>query len=427
LKKGINVTLTNPKYSIIVPARNGINYLPSCINSILIQSYDDYELIISDDHSDDGTRDYLDSLNHSNLHVAYPKEPLSMTEHWEWALSHASGEWLIFVGQDDGLQPYFFKLADNLTRIAMKNKLRTIMSQRAYFFWPGCEAVYGDTAVSYLAVSELKIYNCKMQALLALFGFQDYFELPEMYTSSLFHRDIIIEAKEKQNGKVFVTHPQDANLGAIACSLDNTYLKSGVPLGWIGSSPKSAGMAISTGSILKDNNLHKQNRDLSSLRQEYLTKIVNSELLYHPLTGDFAFASGTLYFWGALLQTQHLRQNWINKCLLSKMFKTPMFAGIFAKMSLSKKQCKNNKFRMFEEIIHINRCNVSLVAVIAKCFWVFYRFNSLTIGLKGRLKRLFKPSCFYKANWKENPNINMTVASKRIKKMIAKMKLIEKL
>ena len=96
------------KYSIIIPVRNGIQYLPSCINTILVQKYSNYELIISNDHSTDGTKEYLDTLsNNKNIKIIEPAEPLSMTEHWEWALSHATGEWQIFVGQDDGLQHYF--------------------------------------------------------------------------------------------------------------------------------------------------------------------------------------------------------------------------------------------------------------------------------------------------------------------------------
>ena len=38
-----------------------------------------------------------------NITILHTQESLSMTEHWEWALSHAKGEWRIFVGQDDGL------------------------------------------------------------------------------------------------------------------------------------------------------------------------------------------------------------------------------------------------------------------------------------------------------------------------------------
>ena len=190
--------MQNPKYSIIIPCRNGGKYLPHCVKTIINQEYDNYELILSDDHSTDGTNAYLSAIIHPNVTVIQPPEGLSMTEHWEWALSHARGEWLMFVGQDDGLQSYFFRLADRLTEIAHKANMRTIMSERAYFFWKDCEFVHGDIAVGYHARNAVKIHNCRYYAMKTLLGLQSYFDLAGMYTTSLFHRDIIYEAKRKQ-------------------------------------------------------------------------------------------------------------------------------------------------------------------------------------------------------------------------------------
>ena len=143
--------MNKPKYSIVIPVNNVINYLPSTIESIISQNYTDYELIISDDNSTDGTAEYIDSLNHPNIKILHTISRLTMAEHFDWALTHATGEWCMFVGGDDGLQPYFFKLADRLTSIANRKSIRTIASKRAYFFWNGCQPVYGDVAVSYSA------------------------------------------------------------------------------------------------------------------------------------------------------------------------------------------------------------------------------------------------------------------------------------
>jgi hypothetical protein len=41
--------------------------------------------------------------------------------------------------------------------------------------------------------------NCNFEALKALMGIQEYFELPQMYTTSLFHSDLINQAKLKGN------------------------------------------------------------------------------------------------------------------------------------------------------------------------------------------------------------------------------------
>lgn len=48
--------------SIVMPTYNGMKYLEQAIGSVLSQQYQNWELIISDDGSNDGTRDYLASL-----------------------------------------------------------------------------------------------------------------------------------------------------------------------------------------------------------------------------------------------------------------------------------------------------------------------------------------------------------------------------
>ena len=224
------------KYSIIIPVRNGANYLASSAGSVLDQDYANYELLISDNHSEDGTAQIMQSLTHPRLRKLHPPAPLSMVDHFEWTLSLAEGEWVMFLGADDGVQQYFFELAEQLTSIARSRNLRTITSRRAYIFWPGCEEAYGGSGVSFSAENVIEIKDFGMQTWRTLLGLQTYFELPQMYSNSLFKRELLIKAKRTQ-GRVFTSLTPDANLAAIACRLERKYLLSGVPLGWIGSSP----------------------------------------------------------------------------------------------------------------------------------------------------------------------------------------------
>lgn len=375
--------IEKPKYSIIIPARNGVNYLPACVETIINQDYCDYELIISDDHSNDGTKKYLNTLSHPSIRVIEPPEALSMAEHWEWALSHARGEWLIFVGQDDGLQPYFFELSDVLTEVADRRDVRVVMSGRAYYFWEGCSLAYGDIAVRYSAVNKIRIHHCKFEAIKALLGAQHYFELPQMYTTSLFKKSILEEARSKQGGKVFVSHPQDANLGAIACSLENTYLKSYIPLGWVGTSPKSAGMAIRYDSQ-RGNGGSDDINGLSELKMEYEAKVAKSSFKYPYCAGSFSFGNTSIYFWQALLQTQSLRSASLNRILTSRPFKLIMLGSVLSGLIQNKKLSTHKE--MFIEILERNGCNyalvfvVSLFALMASAIWaapdlVFRIFN----------------------------------------------------
>ncbi|WP_219079250.1 glycosyltransferase family 2 protein [Vibrio parahaemolyticus] len=125
------------KYSFVLPVYNGLEYLPTCINTVINQNYTDYELIIVDDCSTDGTRDYLSQLEHPNIKVVFQERNLGAIGNFSDAINYASGEWLMFLGVDDGLQYYFFELADKLTTICNAQELRVIASSRAHYFWEG--------------------------------------------------------------------------------------------------------------------------------------------------------------------------------------------------------------------------------------------------------------------------------------------------
>ncbi len=60
---------TGPKVSVLVPARNEEDRLESCITSLLDQAYDNYEILILDDNSEDGTWKIIEGFAASNERV----------------------------------------------------------------------------------------------------------------------------------------------------------------------------------------------------------------------------------------------------------------------------------------------------------------------------------------------------------------------
>lgn len=331
------------KYSIIIPVHNGLKYLPTCIETIINQDYDNYELIISDDNSTDGTKEFLNSLkSNPNIKIVFTKKRLTVVEHFEWAYKHSCGEWVMFLGSDDGLQRYFFKLSDQLTKLAEENKLKVIMSKRAYYFWEGCESLYGNLALKYVARKEFKILNSKFEALKALLGVQSYFELPEMYATSLFKRIIIDKAISLQGGRIFSTVPPDANLAAIAISLEKKYIKSFIPLGWIGTS---------------------SSRTMPSTKIPE-NGIIDNGIEYEKTCGHFNLGSSALYFLNSLLRTNILRDSKINNILKNKFFKILIFTSVFGEVSFSKNH-KKVKHGHFKNLISINNLNYKTIKFFA--------------------------------------------------------------
>lgn len=92
----------NPEISIIVPVYKAEKYLSKCINSILSQSFKDFELLLIDDGSPDNCPQICDeySMNDPRV-VTYHKENGGQSSARNLGLDHAKGHYIMFVDSDD--------------------------------------------------------------------------------------------------------------------------------------------------------------------------------------------------------------------------------------------------------------------------------------------------------------------------------------
>ena len=60
------------KFSIIIPTYNRAAFLPKAIESVLAQTYNDWELIIVDDGSTDNTNEVISQYSDSRIIYIYP-------------------------------------------------------------------------------------------------------------------------------------------------------------------------------------------------------------------------------------------------------------------------------------------------------------------------------------------------------------------
>jgi len=95
-----------PRYSVLLPTRNGGPFVAACIDSILGQAYEDFELVVADNANADGTQDVLQAYcADSRLRVVRSEKLLSVTENWTAALRASRGEYILMIGDDDLLLP----------------------------------------------------------------------------------------------------------------------------------------------------------------------------------------------------------------------------------------------------------------------------------------------------------------------------------
>lgn len=92
----------NVDISIILPVYNVITYLDECVNSILKQSISNFELIIVDDGSTDGSQDLCDKYSEvdERIHVIHQKNA-GLSAARNVGLKHANGKYITFIDSDD--------------------------------------------------------------------------------------------------------------------------------------------------------------------------------------------------------------------------------------------------------------------------------------------------------------------------------------
>ena len=104
--------------SIIVPVYNMQNCIRVCLDSILSQSYDNYEVIIIDDGSSDGTRNEIEYFLEIDKRFKYFYiENMGVSAARNVGIERTQGDYICFVDPDDYLHPYYIeKLLDALVR-----------------------------------------------------------------------------------------------------------------------------------------------------------------------------------------------------------------------------------------------------------------------------------------------------------------------
>lgn len=89
--------------SIIVPVYNGESFIADCINSILNQTYLNYEIIVVNDGSIDNTRFIIESFDNDRIRL-FNIENNGVSNARNYGMNRAQGEFVLFVDADDRIE-----------------------------------------------------------------------------------------------------------------------------------------------------------------------------------------------------------------------------------------------------------------------------------------------------------------------------------
>ena len=102
------------RFSIIMPVYNVEKYIAKCMDSVVGQSYDDFEVIVVDDESPDNSikivEQYADAYP-GNIHIIHQKNTRQGGARNN-GVKHAKGEYILFLDSDDYVHPDMLKIVD---------------------------------------------------------------------------------------------------------------------------------------------------------------------------------------------------------------------------------------------------------------------------------------------------------------------------
>jgi GT2 family glycosyltransferase len=97
------------KFSIVLPVRNGGSFVKECVASILQQTYENFDLLILENCSTDGTYEWLCGLDDSRVTLLPSDKPLTLGENWLRISGLVRNQYMTIIGHDDFLAPNFLK------------------------------------------------------------------------------------------------------------------------------------------------------------------------------------------------------------------------------------------------------------------------------------------------------------------------------
>ncbi len=123
------------KISILLPTRDRLELLRHAVASVTRLDDPDCEVVISDNRSSGDVEGYVASLADTRIRYVRTPELLSVTENWNNALRHSTGDYVIMLGDDDALMSGYFTRTRRL--IAAFDRPQVIYHSALLYAYPG--------------------------------------------------------------------------------------------------------------------------------------------------------------------------------------------------------------------------------------------------------------------------------------------------
>ena len=231
--------MKNPKLTVIIPTRERADTLFHTLRTVIEQDYENLEIIVSDNASIDNTEAIVRSFSDPRVNYINTGQRLGMSENWEFALGHVTGDFLMYLGDDDGL---LSNACSDIATILMNTNTKAIIWNKPNFNWPSNKITPNELNIK--LNYDLVEMDSKILLKAVANGRTSYGRLPVIYTGFV-AVDKIVQIKNK-TGRFFHSITPDVYSGIVLADALPSYLYSFRPFSINGGSGHSNGLATMT-------------------------------------------------------------------------------------------------------------------------------------------------------------------------------------
>jgi glycosyltransferase involved in cell wall biosynthesis len=243
-----------PTVSVIIPTRERCDTLEYALRSVTAVDDDGLEILVSDNASQDETRDVVEAANDPRIRYVNTGERMGMSENWEFALSRATGDWVGFIGDDDGILPGGIA---RLRQVISEGRADAVKMASCHYEWPSA----WNTQAGLLVVPverSVRLLRTKPAFAKMLDARGCYPDLPGLYHGRFAKRSLI-EAARAPSGRFFNSQIPDVYSAVILALKTDRYVSTDLPVALHGLSKNS------TGQSMLDHGTRNERNDLADM------------------------------------------------------------------------------------------------------------------------------------------------------------------
>jgi hypothetical protein len=228
-----------PRLSVVIPTLSRPDTLRHALATLAAQNGDHCEFIVQNNGGDPATAALVEGLDDRRFRHFATARVVTMTENWEAALGHTTGDYVLFIGDDDGLMPDACAVA---TTILDGPAPPALLSWSPFaYYWPGYyHEGYRNRLVAAVDFRFTAERVVSRDELARFYRFQTHYaRLPMIYNS--FVRRDVIQQMQGVAGRYFLGLSPDVTSGIVNAALTGEFLRLSRPLSISGLSQHSTG------------------------------------------------------------------------------------------------------------------------------------------------------------------------------------------